>query len=379
MGRRLINVYDNEVDNPKRLFSLDLLRTIAILLVVVCHLLRLYPAANNFIVNYLGTLGVEIFFVLSGFLIGTILIKKFNETDTFKFSNVREFWIRRWFRTLPNYYFVLIISIIVFSLFYYHEFMLNKLSNLAYFVFLQNSITIHPGFFPVAWSLAVEEWFYLLFPLWLLAISKLNMNKYKTLLVSILSFMLLDVILRIVVASISPGLSFDEVFRKMMPFRLDSIVIGVLVAFICFYHKSFWDNNKIKLFIIGGLLFLGSSIYFYYDFILNANNTMFTKMFLFNILGLSIALLFPLIYAIPKFKNTSITNLITHISLISYSIYLIHFFIIGGLERTSLGIITKIIISLILIFILSTLQYRFFEKPITAMRERFTKPKGLNT
>ena len=67
---------------------------------------------ERFIIN-LGPIGVELFFVLSGFLIGGILIKIFDNTE-FTFADVRRFWIRRWFRTLPNYWLILSINIIIF-------------------------------------------------------------------------------------------------------------------------------------------------------------------------------------------------------------------------------------------------------------------------
>ncbi len=366
-----MKLYDAEVNNRKRLFGLDVLRALAITLVVICHLSRSW---TSFLADYLGTSGVEIFFVLSGFLIGTILIKMFNEREKLELKQVKDFWIRRWFRTLPNYYLVLITLIILFSLFYYHDFMLKNLSYLAYFVFLQNAITPHPGFFPVAWSLAIEEWFYLLFPLWLLLLSKFSkQTKYKTLLISILSFILIISLFKAFVALNFADLDFRIVFRKMIPFRLDSIAIGVLAAMTCYYHKSFWNKIKTKSFVFGVVLFLAGSLYFYFDFVLNKNNNLITKIFFLTFLSISIAFLLPLMQSLKRFKNEGIVKFITHISLISYSVYLIHYFIIGGIDRLNLGNFSKIGISLILIFVVSTLQYRLFEKPITSIREKFSK------
>ena len=57
--------------------------------------------------------GVELFFVLSGFLIGGILIKTFQKDNSFGIKTISNFWIRRWFRTLPNYDLILILNIIV--------------------------------------------------------------------------------------------------------------------------------------------------------------------------------------------------------------------------------------------------------------------------
>ena len=100
------------VNKKNRVFGLDLLRSIAIILVLILHsefiIRKLYPDFHIVFVD-----GVDLFFVLSGFLIGGILIKDFNEKKKF---NIFKFWSKRWLRTLPNYYLLLsVISILYFS------------------------------------------------------------------------------------------------------------------------------------------------------------------------------------------------------------------------------------------------------------------------
>ena len=158
----------------KRIPGLDIVRSIAILAVVLAHssefLLRLAnaPCIGNGIrgfVNFvspLGSLGVELFFVLSGFLIGNILIKTFISSDSFSWQDVRGFWIRRWFRTLPLYWLILTVNIIMYRIMDLRSHEMNKA--LDYF-FIQNLWYPHPiYFFGEAWSLSVEEWFYLTLP-----------------------------------------------------------------------------------------------------------------------------------------------------------------------------------------------------------------------
>jgi peptidoglycan/LPS O-acetylase OafA/YrhL len=364
-------IYDDEVNNPKRVFSLDTLRALAIILVLVCHLISRIGSQNS-TAYYFGTLGVEIFFVLSGFLIGGIIIKSFNEEDKFKIKKVKNFWVRRWFRTLPNYYLVLIVSIIIYSV-YYHSFILKDLSNLRYFIFIQN-LTNPPGsFFSVSWSLAVEEWFYLLFPLILLVTSKFVKDKYKTLISAVSIFILSIIILKIVIALSFTNLGFSS-FQYMMPLRLDSIGFGILIAIIYSYRKELWDKHKIKLFVIGSILFISTSLY-YYLVVLAENEGIIARIFFFDILSLSIAMLFPFLYSLKRFKNKFISRLIVHISLTSYSIYLVHLIIILIVIKLPLSAISKLIISVGAIFIITTIQYRFFEKPMTSMREKFSKPQ----
>src|SRR6185503_5952862 len=94
------------INEKKRIFGLDLLRSIAIILVLVTHTVSFLDPQNHYyeIPVYTGYLGVEFFFVLSGFLIGTILLKIHYQDTIINFKSIKLFWIRRWFRTLPNYY-----------------------------------------------------------------------------------------------------------------------------------------------------------------------------------------------------------------------------------------------------------------------------------
>jgi len=355
---------------PQRIFSLDFLRALAIILVLVCHLISRVYEKENFLAYYFGTLGVEIFFVLSGFLIGSIIIKIFNEEKTFKPRQIKKFWIRRWFRTLPNYYLVLLISIAIYSI-YRGEFLLNNLSNFTYFLFIQNLITPSLSFFSVSWSLAVEEWFYLLFPITLFIFSKFIRDKYKTLLFSTGFFILFVIISKIIVAISFNNLDFSN-FQYLMPLRLDSIAIGIFIAIINYYKSNILNENRIKFFIFGATLFFGSSLY-YFLFILTNNYGFFAKVFFFDILSISIAFLFPLISTFKKFKNKFLANSIIYLSLISYSVYLIHLIIILVIIQLPLNAFFKITTATLLILIVSYIQYHFFEKPMTSLREKFSR------
>ena len=86
----------------KRNFGLDLLRFIAIFTVLISHSITVLPEKFYFVHKFIFD-GVLLFFVLSGFLIGRIFIKQFS--DSFEIKKVFKFWTKRWFRTLPAYYF----------------------------------------------------------------------------------------------------------------------------------------------------------------------------------------------------------------------------------------------------------------------------------
>lgn len=99
----LKNVFHLDFDQ-NRIFGLDVLRMVAILLVVVSHSLSFMPRKIALLVDRVLLDGVGIFLVLSGFLIGKILIQTFEKTS-FNWSDIKVFWFKRWSRTLPNYCF----------------------------------------------------------------------------------------------------------------------------------------------------------------------------------------------------------------------------------------------------------------------------------
>ena len=166
----------NITTTTERLFGLDVLRSAAILMVLSSHCLWIYPNASGILsqlFTLLGFWGVELFFVLSGFLIGKILIQLYL-TGNFTMRSVSQFLKRRCLRTLPNYYFVLLLNIAIALV------LGNSISNSGlYFVFLQNFSTTMPAFFTESWSLSVEEVTYLLLPLCLYFTTK-SRNKSRS-------------------------------------------------------------------------------------------------------------------------------------------------------------------------------------------------------
>jgi peptidoglycan/LPS O-acetylase OafA/YrhL len=137
----------------KRNGSLDVLRALAIVWVVNCHIVSSYGKATHLSVFQLGGKGVDLFFALSGWLLGRQLINELRQTSTI---DVRRFWYRRWLRTLPAYYAVLVPTLLWQCL--------SKGPSWKYvtfFFFGQNYLPQMPCF-GVSWSLCVEEHFYLL-------------------------------------------------------------------------------------------------------------------------------------------------------------------------------------------------------------------------
>lgn len=362
------------IDSNKRVFGLDLLRCVAILLVLVSHTFHLRSGSSGYyqFIHLLGFFGVEIFFVLSGFLIGNILIKIYEKEKIVTLISIRSFWVRRWFRTLPNYFLVLFI----YEILYYKStqgliFSIDR--NFSYFFFLQNFFNPMPDkIFQVSWSLCVEEWFYILFPLAMFAINYLKVNMKRTIFLASLLFISLPLLIRFVFSLVADHLPMDDGFRKMVPFRLDAIAYGVLLAYCAKFHHDYLDKHKKLLFFVGsiGVIFCFWGKY-------NATFPIWAeRTIIISIVNLGFMLTIPLIREI-QFKSRYIVAPITHISLISYSIYLIHFIILTfipiALKKFEINISNNILILMIwvLTLIISSFQYEFFERKMTALREKF--------
>src|SRR5204863_1727576 len=109
------------VHSGGRVFGLDLLRAAAIMMVVCAHgFVVLYPHFGEPLgfFGHGGFYGVELFFVLSGFLIGQILIRAAGALG--RAANVASFYVRRWFRTLPLFFLFLIANVVFERLFRAH-------------------------------------------------------------------------------------------------------------------------------------------------------------------------------------------------------------------------------------------------------------------
>ena len=306
-----------------RNLGLDFIRFIAILLVLFAHTAFLLGSfVTESIKGLCGFLGVELFFVLSGFLIGRIILNIINEGD-FSFKSLLNFWQRRWYRTIPIYYVALIFHSAVLFLFRDYYFVYYNVKWYLYFIFLQNAWLTEPGLFGVAWSLSVEEWFYILTPFVFYLIGGVSELTLKIQLRVILSLILLFISFRVLFLFVYEPVDFTSEVRIRMPFRLDSIIFGVLLAYYFGNHREWLKENKKRLFILGSVFLLLSSFTFVNGYRTTLNQLNFIeKVFLLPFCSMGIALMIPLIYEMKMLA--AVAKVITFISLISYSIYLFH-------------------------------------------------------
>jgi peptidoglycan/LPS O-acetylase OafA/YrhL len=358
-----------------RVFGLDLIRFLAIIYVVLGHSKILVPEKYDFIIGKLILDGVSIFFVLSGFLIGRILINQITLNKT-KISDIITFWKRRWIRTLPAYIFTLTFVIIFTFLLKPNRLPLDFYK---YYLFIQNFNTPHPPFFSEAWSLSIEEWFYIFTPI-VFVISFRFRKKINTLLFSIILSVISVIFYRIhlfYTIDISNYEAIDENILSQVVPRLDAIMFGVLAAYLSLQYKRFWNFlNKSFLAFIGF-----ASLYFMKQF--NSTfDSMYVIVFLPALKSIAVVLMLPYLSNLRLKKTNFISKFIVFTSIISYSIYLLNRTVVidiiikygindNLIKKHSFDEywIWEYLLFWLLTFGLSFIMYKFIEKPFMKLRK----------
>jgi peptidoglycan/LPS O-acetylase OafA/YrhL len=308
-----------------RLRELDFLRGTAIILVLFRHQsLFLFPQT-------MGWIGVDLFFVLSGFLVSGLLFKEF-----LKFGDIKPlyFLIRRGFKIYPTYY--------LFYLPYLFLIIANGSLNIKGFLsdlfFLQNYVSGWGYSYEASWSLAVEEHFYFGFSLtlWFLLRKKLItlMPPVNTRQASRIEMIILYILVGCFILRIVSNLAFaDQHIRNfsMTHLRIDSLVSGVLVSYWYHFRLELLKNifNPLKHYLLVFSFGLLAFTPFFEPF-----SSFFVKTIGFSMLYISFGIL--LLYFLLDEKinlklnlifSPRIVTIISKIGYCSYSIYIIHTFI----------------------------------------------------
>lgn len=364
---------EGEPQQLSRNYGLDVLRATAILLVMSCHALffviALVPetALVKQISYFCGFWGVELFFILSGFLIGRIIRERVESATA---SWLLPFWIRRWCRTLPCYLLFLLLNL----LWYRYQNATLPESWAYYLIFAQNLAWPHPAFFPESWSLAVEEYFYLLFPLTIVALTRVRVRPTTAYLAAGAILFLGPTLLRLVEAARDPALSWDGGIRKVVIFRLDALMYGIYLSwFIDRIWRGRWQKPLFGL----GLACLAISLLGY--FALDFDRSYFLKTVEFSITSLGFMLIVPRLLELKLAERTPIGCALRKTALWSYSLYLSNFLIYNVIQTLvlpsccadspKLGVLCCILLMIAASYLLSALVYRTYEWPIMRQRE----------
>lgn len=359
-------------DSQRRHFGLDLMRALAILLVLVAHgtalLVGVMPDTSRLLLLYIGGyVGVELFFALSGFLIVGGLLRQLAQRPVLSRRDVITFWQRRWWRTLPNYGVFLLLNVTLFAAWFN-----APVADARYLLFVQNLAWPHPNAMAEAWSLAVEEWFYLLLPLLLvLSLKGLPQPRHAVPLLLVL-WVVLGTVARFGIAYWTAP-EWDAGLRKIVLLRLDAIAWGGLAACLVHYHAPVAKQTSYALYWAGVAGLLASTVWLTLG-VLNHFQPVIAYTGLFTLTGLSVALCLPWA-AYWRPAPAFYTRWVTGLSRISYSLYLVHFSFALPLMQlpnivTMLGLPWRVGGYIIISIAAAYLAYWLIEKPALILRER---------
>lgn len=306
-----------------RIFGLDLMRATAIALVIFGHLWWLLPDKNGLagqLTSLSGFFGVELFFVLSGFLIGRILLRQFLETS-FDRAVIVTFLKRRWLRTLPNYYLILPVNFLLAF------FVSGTPPDWRYLFFLQNLAWPMPVFFTESWSLSVEEFAYLLLPAALMLAGLLNGRRSLSVFFSAVLVLIVFVFgFRQIYHGIHGATSMEfwnTSLKSVVIYRLDAIFLGVIAAWFSHRFPSVWRRTAgfmafagliVVCFLSFGVGFLGLS---------QDRFPMFWNVFYLPLASLGFCFFLPI--CSRWIAGGLLSRPVSFVSRISYALYLVHY------------------------------------------------------
>ncbi|ELB2793007.1 acyltransferase [Aeromonas hydrophila] len=347
---------------------LDLCRASAIMLVLLSHGRHmLSPIFSDYqLFKFGGFLGVEIFFVLSGFLIGTIIIEKISNSES-RWRWIPHFWVRRFLRTYPSYLLFLFLN-----WFFIDSLRPSPMPELwRYITFTQSLFSAHPGFFGEAWSLVIEEIFYICIPIMMLF--TWSRSATQALLVTLFILLIYSLVMRAIFVCSDPSLTFNQI-RSTALLRLDSIMIGVLTSY-CYCHGGLWRERLIKAAPFLSLLIIPVVIIsMQADKIMD--ESLFFKVFLFPIASAAAAGL--LVSGINLRIDDLLYRLIKPVARWSYSAYLVNLLVLSamGFYLPKVTEDTAILYWFGFMFTTLTLSaviYRCFERNILLWRDHWIK------
>lgn len=336
--------------------SLDGLRAIAVMIVFFSHVGLKGRIPGGF--------GVTIFFFLSGFLITTLLRREMEGTGR---VSLRKFYLRRVLRIFPPMY--LVLGLAALATVFVGEYLSPRVLVLQVF-HLTNYHVAFDGTgaaigTEVLWSLAVEEHFYLLFPLAFIALfSTARPRRLPVILLVVCAGVLVWRYIALTQLELSPTYT-----THVTDTRIDSILFGCVLALWRnpavsgprFSPALVWGAFSVAILVLGATLV--------------ARDVLFRETARYTLQGLALAPVFIAAVSFPRALPFRFLNLtpVRWLGLISYSLYLIHYPIIRVLEvRFQLHGPVLTVTSLVVSIAASTVIYRAVEKPCARLRKRLS-------
>jgi peptidoglycan/LPS O-acetylase OafA/YrhL len=340
-----------EVLQSSYLPGLDGLRAISIIIVLLGHFL----IGTQWVNYFPGVIGVDIFFVISGFLITTLLIK-----EKIKYGKVslNRFYIRRFLRIFPVAYLYLLCLLILNYIFDLH-------STLKMFL----TAGLYIGNFPIQygsnwqtshfWSLAVEEQFYLLFPFILVR----STNRYMFLIVLILILLPFIVIAGGLPLSNHILHKFILSFTYLLGYGTASILIGSITSILLFKRMIILKGNS--PYFLSFIIFV-MAIGLHVKGVLN-----------WNIIIYIFPLLISYVIVLNLTKNSFFSSILNHpilikIGVLSYSIYIWQqLFSYDQPWKGFFRYSDSLLLNSVALFFVAYLSYTFYESKFLKLKRHF--------
>jgi peptidoglycan/LPS O-acetylase OafA/YrhL len=334
--------------------QLDAVRGIAILLVII-HNTDSFPSLHLGVISAYGWMGVDLFFVLSGFLITGILLEAKQSEGYFK-----KFYARRCLRIWPLYYCLLIFMFLIVPHLRpsdAHTIFEKSSPWWAYLFFLQNFFVAVPaqaaGPLGVTWSLAIEEQFYLVWPLFVRYLSPVQIKR-----------------IAIGVILISPLLRFfltlhDVNIYSNLFCRLDGLMAGALLA-VLVRSETFVPSNHVKLASTSFLIAASLAIF--------AENH-HARWIAFSMTSLgSLSLVYLSLFSQRKWIQSIFKNrFLMYTGIISYGLYLLHRIPFDVTKATHLDQhpLFALTVTVVSSYVLATVSWTVLEKPFLKLKRFF--------
>jgi len=363
------------METNQRIFGLDLIRVTAIVMILMAQCIWILPQSGSAVVTQVASLfhfmGLEIFFVLSGFLLGNSMYKLLMKDD-FGSHSVLHFLKKRAIRILPLYYLVLAIN---FGIARHIGYPVEQ--GWKYIVLLQNFASPIPAFFSESWGLPIIVFDGVLFPLVLLGFNAIFKPKNKSGLFFIVALFLIAIFLisKFIYNATTPNTDVNQWYADLKPvviYRLDAVIIGILFSWLL-NNIAFFRKSRLLLAFIGGVgigfIFVGVG---YFQLLIESHPFFWNVIYL-PMASLSIAFFLPLLCA---WKNSFAATPIRFLSAITYAVYMVHFGIVLQLmkfyfpvavpKQWLLFVISYLTITFILGFLLNRLCQKIFIKRLPA-------------
>ncbi|MBB6240987.1 acyltransferase [Rhodanobacter sp. MP1X3] len=347
-----------------RSLGLDVLRVAATVLVLLSHF-GVFSAVHWQVPHadllfIAGPLGLAGFFVLSGFLIGNMLLNIVERGPSFREWKI--FTTRRLLRVMPTYILWLVLLSMLAST------QQLSLSRFVHYLTLTQSFAWpmpSDNWFGVSWSLAIEVWFYLLFGA--LSLVAAAVWGYRALLAVLAAFLLLPLIAR---ACMPVALPWDAWVRKITVLRLDAIATGVAVA-VAMRRAEWMDRHHLKLAFSGVVCLLGIVVWWVLDVGRFELQTRAARTLIFNGLQLGVALLIPALLRL-QCESSFVRHIWAWLSDATYAIYLVHLnFLLWALilvDRGMFPFAVGMTLAFAVTIIWAALSLHFIERPIRRYR-----------